>query len=372
MKKISAFVALLVLLMIIYLVAHWGVYFAFVYFFAITSIFAKNVLLDILIFLAASFFLATWLTHKIDNVLTRAYYFFSGVWLGFGVNLLLFFGLAWIVVFLSSLFDLSLNQKNFGIVAICGAFFFSIYGIWNNFTPIVTRLDVKIDNLPEFWKGKKIVQISDVHLGHIFGASYMHKVAKQINALKPDAIVITGDLFDGTDGNLKRFIAPLNELEASQGIFFVDGNHETYLGAKEAFAIIAKTKIMPLRDQMLEVEGLQFVGLEYPERMLTKNVEQTIKNIPDFDPRKPSVLLWHIPTQIEGAKKAGISLQLSGHTHKGQLFPFGFITALVYRGYDCGFKNEGSYSIYTSSGLGLWGPPMRTEKKSEIVEITLR
>ena len=93
--------------------------------------------------------------------------------------------------------------------------------------------------------------------------------------------------------------------------------------------------------------------------------------MPEFDSKKPSILLWHTPTEIDIAKNTGISLQLSGHTHKGQLFPLGFITALVYKGYDYGLKQKGSYSIYTSSGLGGWGPPMRTEGMSQIVEITL-
>jgi predicted MPP superfamily phosphohydrolase len=123
---------------------------------------------------------------------------------------------------------------------------------------------------------------------------------------------------------------------------------------------------------MVTINGLQIIGIDYSGDIFSKNIAEIIKNLPGFDIKKPSILLWHAPTQIEAAKNAGISLQLSGHTHKGQLFPLGFITSLIYKGYDYGYKKEGSYSIYTSSGLGGWGPPMRTEKTSEIVEITLR
>jgi predicted MPP superfamily phosphohydrolase len=264
------------------------------------------------------------------------------------------------------------NQKIIGGVAILASILYLIYGIWNAFTPMVTKINVSIGNLPDAWKGKKIVQISDVHLGHIFNASFMKDAAQKINALGPDIVVITGDLFDGTDGSLDSFTDSLNSINAPDGIYYVTGNHETYLGVEKVEAVLSKTKITMLQDEMRNVNGLQIVGINYPERMQSKNIGEIIKNMNGFDSKKPSILLWHAPTQIENAKNAGISLQLSGHTHKGQLFPFRFITALVYKGYDYGYKKEGSFSIYTSSGLGGWGPPMRTEKRSEIVEITLK
>jgi predicted MPP superfamily phosphohydrolase len=235
----------------------------------------------------------------------------------------------------------------------------------------VKKIEVSINNLPKVWIGKKIVQISDVHLGHIYHYDYMLEVAKKINALEPDVIVITGDLFDGTDGHIDVFVEPLNLLKASRGIFYASGNHETYLGVGKTFEVLGRTKITCLRNEVKVVDGLQFVGIDYPAPNEKISVAATIKKIADFKASEPSVLLWHMPSQIAKIRKLGISLMLSGHTHKGQLFPFGIVTRLMFGGYDYGLKKKGNFSIHTSCGLGAWGTPMRTEKHSEIVEITL-
>jgi predicted MPP superfamily phosphohydrolase len=372
-KEKPMFIAIILFGIIIsYIVFHAFVYFSILHFFGITSGVFKIILMIAFVFLAVSFFISTFLSHFQDNVFTRIYYFFAGLWIGFLTNLVLFFVLAWVIVFANSKMHIIANQKIIGGVAILASILYLIYGIWNAFTPMVTKINVSIGNLPDAWKGKKIVQISDVHLGHIFNASFMKDAAQKINALGPDIVVITGDLFDGTDGSLDSFTDSLNSINAPDGIYYVTGNHETYLGVEKVEAVLSKTKITMLQDEMRNVNGLQIVGINYPERMQSKNIGEIIKNMNGFDSKKPSILLWHAPTQIENAKNAGISLQLSGHTHKGQLFPFRFITALVYKGYDYGYKKEGSFSIYTSSGLGGWGPPMRTEKRSEIVEITLK
>ena len=355
-----------------YAAFHAFVYFSILHFFGIAGVIFKIILMIAFVFLAVSFFVSTFLSHFQNNSFTRIYYFFAGSWIGFLTNLVLFFALAWLVVFASSRLHIAMNQKIIGVIAIFAAILFSAYGIWNAFNPVVKKIDISINNLPQEWIGKKIVQISDVHLGRIYGQEYMRNVAQKIYVLKPDIIFITGDLFDETDGSLDEFVEPLNELNASDGIYYVTGNHEKYLGIEKVMAAIDKTKITLLRDEMREINGLQIIGIDYPERMEIKDISAVIKNLKDFNSNKPSILLWHIPTQVEIAKNAGISLQLSGHTHKGQIFPFGLITALIYKGYDYGYKKEGLFSIYTSSGLGGWGPPMRTEERAEIVEITLK
>ena len=280
-----------------------------------------------------------------------------------------FFG--WLVVFASQLAGFDPSERKIGSLAIIGAAIYSLYGIVNAFTPVVKKINVSINNLPKVWIGKKIVQISAVHLGHIYHVDYMREVAKRINSLNPDAIVITGDLFDGTDGHVDVFIEPLNLLKAPQGIFYASGNHETYLGLNETFKVLGKTKITCLRNQIKLVDGLQFIGIEYPKHSEKLSVVRAIKKISNFKQSKPSILLWHTPTQVGKIRRLGISLMLSGHTHKGQLFPFGIVTRFMFGGYDYGLKKKGNFSIYTSCGLGAWGTPMRTEKHSEIVEITL-
>ena len=122
---------------------------------------------------------------------------------------------------------------------------------------------------------------------------------------------------------------------------------------------------------MVVVNGLQIVGISYPERGFSKDLAEVTRKISGFNPRVPSILLYHNPTQIAQAKALGISLQLSGHTHKGQIFPIQFISRLIYKKYYNGLHVEGDYTIYTSSGAGTWGPTMRAGNHPEIAVIHL-
>ena len=370
MQKIILFTFVLVVLVASFLVAHWLVYISLIKFFNITSLSVRHLLTWSLLFLGVSFFVSTFLSHVADNVFTRGYYLASGFWVGFLINLLLFFALIWIFSWPESFKHILPSQNILAGIAIFAAIVYSIYGVWNAFSPKIINIDVAIDNLPKQWIGKKIVQISDVHLGHVYREDYLNNVVEKINKLDPEVVVITGDLFDGTDGNIDSFLSILDKIKAP--VFFATGNHETYLGLDKVYSAIAKTKIMPLRDKLENINGLQFIGIDYPLRGNDRDISKIIPEMNGWNEFAPSVLLIHEPLQIENAKKIGISLQLSGHTHRGQLFPFNFITALIFGGYDHGFKREGSFAIYTSSGLGGWGPPMRTENHSEIVEITLR
>ncbi|NTW27315.1 MAG: metallophosphoesterase [Candidatus Moranbacteria bacterium] len=366
-KKIMLFAFVFMILLLLFLTAHGAAYFSLVRFFDVTSLLSKNILLGSLIFLGASFFASTLISHLRDNAFSRGYYLISGSWLGFLINLLLFFALVWICTLFTHTVS---REKTLAIAAVIAAIIYSLYGVWNAFNPKVVSIDVAIDALPQQWVGKKIVQISDVHLGHVYRAGFLIDVVNKINMLNPEVVVITGDLFDGTDGNLDSFLAPLNKINAP--VYFVVGNHETYLGLDKVMTAIAKTKIIPLKDDLRNVDGLQFVGINYPLRGSDRDIAKIVPAMPNWDQFAPSILLMHEPLQVAAAKKLGISLQLSGHTHRGQLFPFGLITSLIFDGYDHGFKREGSFAIYTSSGLGGWGPPMRTENRSEIVEIKLR
>lgn len=370
MKKNMLPVIIFLSILFTYIASHVLVYFSLVNFFGITSSVTKNVFLGGLLLLALSFFVSTFLAHVFNDAFFRGLYLFTGFWAGLLVNLVLFFVLAWGIIWIGSVLHLAVNHKTLGVLAVIFASIYSAYGVWNAFTPKVTSMTVAIDDLPKEWVGKKIVQISDVHLGHVYGSEYLSEVVKKINSLKPDVVVITGDLFDGVDGISDSIVVPLNNIKAPS--FFVTGNHETYIGIEKAYSKIAKTKLIPLRDELRNINGLQFIGVDYPLKGKDRDIAEIIPNMEGWNQFAPSILLIHEPVQIESAKKVGISLQLSGHTHKGQLFPFGIISSLVFGGYDYGFKREGSYAIYTSSGLGGWGPPMRTERRSEIVEITLR
>lgn len=365
------FIPFMTIFLGILFVSHFVFYYSFTRFFRITSAATRRTVIGIVVLLSLSFILASYAAHLHENMLTRALYFGAGFWLGLLMNLLLASLAGWLIVLTASLAGYKPRRALIGGLFFGMAFIYSVYGVWNASNPQVTDVTVAIRNLPERWKGKTIVQLSDVHLGHVYKADFLERVVRKVNGRHPDMVVITGDLFDGMDGELSEMVGPLNELKAPYGTFFITGNHETYLGVDKAFDALSKTKVAILNDEARDIDGLQLIGLGYPQRGQTKDVYRTIRALPGFIPGKPTVLLYHPPVEIEQARAAGVNLQLSGHTHKGQIFPVVFITDHVYKGYSYGLHSLGDYSIYTSTGVGTWGPPMRTGNTPEIVAVTL-
>ncbi len=341
------------------------------YFFGITAFDHRTALAVVLFLLPLSFIASSILAHWNNSLFTRVLYFCSSLWLGVGLTLLMAFGLAWGAWGAARILGVSPNPVWFGVAAVGLTVLYSAYGIANAYHPRLVTLTVRIKNLPPGWQGKTLVQISDVHLGQILGKDFLARVVDKVNAQNPAMVLITGDLFDGVDGNLEALVAPLNRLAAPQGIYFVTGNHETYLGVQRAFAALRTTPVRVLDDERVVVDGLQVVGISYPERGHALGFAEKMAKLPGFDPALPSILLYHSPSQVAEAKAAGINVQLSGHVHQGQIFPLQFITKLIFGKYYHGLYTEGDYTLYTTSGTGLWGPTMRTGNHPEIVVIQL-
>jgi len=360
----------LVALSILFL-SHYFIYFSIVRFFGVTGSGRKTALALILFLLPASFIASSILARWTDDRLARVLYFSSGLWLGVGLTLITAFAVAWAAWGAVKLFTHSPSPVVFGFASVALACLYSGYGVWNAYHPRVKDVNVRIKNLPPAWSGKTAVQLSDVHLGHVLGAAFLEGIVEKINAQNPSIVFITGDLFDGADGRLDDLVGPLNGIRAPLGVYYVTGNHETYLGTDRAYAALRKTKVRILADEMVVINGLQIIGISYPQRGYSKNIAEVIGKLPDFNPRMPSVLLYHSPTQIAQVKAAGISLQLSGHTHQGQILPIQFISRLIFQKYYNGLHVEGDYTIYTSSGAGTWGPTMRTGNHPEIAVIRL-
>jgi hypothetical protein len=351
--------------------SHYFIYYSILNFFGVTGRGSKTLLTVILFLLPASFIASSMLARWTENRISTVLYFSSGLWLGIGVTLMMFFLLAWAAWGVAKLSALAPDAAAFGYAVVTLACLYTAHGVWNAYHPRTNHIHVRIKNLPPDWRGKKVVQLSDVHLGRVLRAGFLEGLVEKINAENPSIVFITGDLFDGIDGRLDSLVRPLNGLRAPLGIYYVTGNHETYLGVDRAYAALQKTQVRILRDEMVAINGLQIVGISYPERGFSKDLTEVTRKISRFNPRLPSILLYHSPTQIEQAKALGIDLQLSGHTHKGQIFPIQFISRLIYKKYYNGLHVEGDYTIYTSSGAGTWGPTMRTGNHAEIAVIHL-
>jgi uncharacterized protein len=362
---------LLIALSILFL-GHYFVYASVLYFFGVVAFEHRMALAMVLFLLPLSVIGSMFLAHWSDRFLTRVLYFCSTLWLGVGLTLATAFGCAWFGWGIAAAVALDPKPLRFGAAAVGVTVLYSAYGIVNAYHPRIVSCTVQLKNLPPEWRGKKLVQLSDVHLGRILGARFLSRVVDRVNALNPSMVLITGDLFDGALGKLEHLVTPLNRLAAPQGIYFVTGNHETYLGVDHALAALRTTPVRVLADECVMVDGLQVIGISYPERGQSLRFAEKMAGLTEFNPTQPSILLYHSPTQVAEAKTAGISLQLSGHVHQGQIFPLQFITRLIFGKYYHGLHHEGDYTLYTSSGTGLWGPTMRTGNHPEIVVIELQ
>lgn len=238
------------------------------------------------------------------------------------------------------------------------------------------RLTVRLAKLPAALSGYRIVQLTDVHVGPTIGRAFIEQLVQRVNALQPDLVAITGDLVDGSVGELAYHVAPLRDLRAKDGVFFVTGNHEYYSGVEEWTAHLAELGVRVLRNERVAIGGAGGFDLAGVDDAQAKQYGRghgmdVDRALAGRDASRACVLLAHQPKAILAAAKHAPCLQLSGHTHAGQIFPF---TALVRidQPYTRGLHQHEATQIYVSEGTGYWGPPMRLGTWAEITTIELQ
>lgn len=212
----------------------------------------------------------------------------------------------------------------------------------------------------------RVVAVSDVHLGYGTDKAMLQTYVERINSLRPDVILIGGDLIDNSIVPLEaeRMEEELARLKAPYGIYMVPGNHEYISGIEASAGFIGKTPIVLLRDSVVTLpNGFRLVGRDDRRNRARKTLEELASNLP---PDKPVILLDHQPYELEKTAEAGIDLQFSGHTHRGQIWPVSWVTDRMFE-LSYGYKEIGSSRFYVSSGLSLWGPPFRIGTDSEVV-----
>ncbi|MBY0276278.1 metallophosphoesterase [Candidatus Binatia bacterium] len=243
--------------------------------------------------------------------------------------------------------------------------------------PRLVRTDVHLARWPRALDGFRIVQISDIHIGAMLDRRFAAAVTARVNALAPDLIAITGDLVDGSVKHFGPEIAPFRELCAPHGVYFVTGNHDYYSGADPWLAEIAALGIRPLRNERVTIEAdgavFDLAGVDDHRGYLfgPGHGEDVAGALQGRDPARTVVLLAHDPSTFRAAAPLGVDLQISGHTHGGQIWPFGYFVRLVVT-FVAGHYRRGDAQLFVSRGTGFWGPPMRLAAPSEITEITLR
>jgi len=316
--------------------------------------------------LSVSFIGASLLAWRYTNPILRAFYRVAAIWLGILTFVFVAAILSWIILGAAFIAGLTPNFHRTVEFLFVAALLAGLYGVFNASWTRITRATVRLANLPETWRGRTAALISDVHLGHVRNGSFLKRMVAKISQEKPDAIFIAGDLYDGTAIDAKQAVEPLNKLAAPQGVYFVAGNHEQFADDTKYLSAIEAAGVRVLHNEKINVDGLQIIGVPYRNATQKGHLKSVLDGV-DLDRNRASVLLIHAPDHPETAEAAGISLQLSGHTHLGQFIPWTWIARRMYRQFVYGLSQIGKMQVFTSSGAGTWGPPLRLGSNPEIV-----
>lgn len=348
--------------------AHWFVYETWTTFRAVPDPPGVTRLQAAVFLLSLSFVVATLLAFRYSSSPVRLFYSIAALWMGFFNFLFLAACLSWITYAGGRLAGLHPGQPliaatMFGLALLAG-----IYGIVNARTISLTKISVTLPNLPPAWHGREAALVSDVHLGSIHGPEFTRRIIAALRPMHPDIVFIAGDLYDGTKVEPYAAVAPWREFSPPFGSYFVTGNHEEFTDPAKYLQAVTASGIRVLTDELVTVDGLQIVGVHDGALADADRFRSILKAV-DLDRSRASILLAHTPSRLPAAEEAGVSLQLSGHTHRGQVFPFTWLTSRIFGKYAYGLNRFRNLMVYTSSGAGTWGPPMRVGTQPELVLI---
>ena len=331
--------------------------------------------------LAAVFILAKVMESRHSSVITDALNIIGGFWLAFMLYGFLFFLLSDIIYVLLRITG-ALNQGNIPlfrkwafIITVSVSAVLILGGFINAIIPVVREYNITINKNAGDVKSLRIAAVSDIHLGSIIRKRSMIKLSEMLFELKPDLVLLLGDIVDGEIGPvlrgdlLQHFTCP----QCEHGMLAISGNHEYIGGANKTIPYIESKGIRMLKDEVITLSGgIQLIGRKdrdsdrfYGEKRLA--LTELMANT---DTTKPLILLDHQPFNYDEAVKSGIDLELSGHTHNGQMWPLNHITKMIFE-LSYGYIKKGNSQFIVSSGYGLWGPRVRLGSKSEVLLINV-
>lgn len=318
-----------------------------------------------------------------DNVISLFVTVIGAIYIGIFIYSILIFIEIDIIKFILKRINISPSIKHKLRIIYCrGISVFAIifiivgYGIWNARNQVLTNYNININKQAGSITSLNAVMISDVHMGILTREADITKMVKSINELNPDIVLFAGDIFDeNTSKNLKEFSREsFKNIKSKYGVFAITGNHEYGAGElTETISYFKDADIQFLRDEPIKVaDSFYIVGRNDPANIrVTGEERKSLEDIlSETDKSLPIIVLNHRPEDLEEAENAGVDLQLSGHTHKGQIFPGNLVTGYLNEK-DYGYLKKGDFNLIVSSGYGTWGPPMRIGSKSELVEINI-
>jgi predicted MPP superfamily phosphohydrolase len=347
-------------------VAHWFIYRTWIDFWGVFPPAGMLALQVTLFLLAFSFIAAALLGFFFASRPVTLLYKVAAVWLGL-LNFFFFAAcLCWVAVFAFAILGFHANKPLIAAALYGMAILASIYGLINARAIRIRRVPIQLPGLPQSWRGRTALLISDLHLGNINSLGFSRRIASLASGLKPDIVFLPGDIFDGAKADAVALAEPFRDLAPPFGIYFSTGNHDEFGNAAHYSEILTRTGIRVLDNEKVTVDGLQIVGVPYGDSTSPIRLRSTLERLA-IAPGQASILLNHAPHRLPIVEQAGIGLQVSGHTHGGQMFPFTWFTRRAFGKFTYGLQQFGKLQVYTSSGAGTWGPPMRVGTHPEIV-----
>jgi predicted MPP superfamily phosphohydrolase len=355
---------------LILLIAHMFIFQTWAFFWPALNPETVTALRVCMIVLSFTFVPAAILSFRHTNPVLRVYYSAAALWLGL-LNFLFLAAIVtwptWLVCRIAGVADAPLRPWISGSLTLL-ALFATIFGILNARWIRIRRQAIKLPNLPECWRGRRAVLMTDLHLGNVNGLRFSRRMARLASQLRPDIVFLPGDLFDGVQGDLDALLKPFTELKPPLGIYFSTGNHEEFGDVTHYIGPIARAGIRVLDNESVTIDGVHIAGVSYRDSIFPPRIRSLLNEM-HLNSGYPSILLHHVPSKLPIAEQAGISLQLSGHTHGGQAFPFTWFTRRIFGKYTHGLHTFGAMQVYTSTGAGTWGPPIRVGTQPEIVAL---
>ena len=326
----------------------------------------KNIFITLEIILPIIFMGAMIYGTKHFSIINSYFYAIGGVWLGFLSYILIVSVILALFILLNSYSNVNLPLRQIAMGLILLVIIIVIYGIYHANNPKVVEFDVSSPTLAPMWKDKKIIIVSDIHLGIIYREKFMKKVVDIINKEKPDIIFNLGDIIDGPSFPYEKGFAPFYELSPTLGSYYVEGNHETYNQEYSVFKSYFPKNINDITGKKLIVNGTQIIGIPYSMIRSTGEIQKELDKVM-YDKQVPSIILLHEPKDIKTLADNNTSLVLSGHTHGGQFFPLTLIVNWIYGKYNHGVTYTENTASLTTYGVGTAITPIRIGTDSEIV-----
>jgi hypothetical protein len=346
--------------------------------------FQNNRILYLIIFviLASTFIFGKFLEARHSSLLSDILNIAGGFWMAFmlyGVLFLFVSDLISLILRLSNIInseDIIIFRRWSYLLTLIGSFILITGGFFNALIPNVKTYNITVDKPAEGLNNLKIGAVSDIHMGSTIRKRSIKKLSKILKEQKPDLVLLLGDIVDGEIGPvirgdlLKYFTCP----RCRDGLFAITGNHEFIGGAKRTIPYIESKGIRILKDEVITIEGgVQLIGRldRDSRRFYGKERKPLAELVREVDTAKPVILLDHQPFNLDETAKYGIDLQLSGHTHNGQMWPLNYLTSKIYE-LSYGYLKKGKTHFIVSSGFGLWGPRVRSGSRSEILIINIK